>query len=98
MDFTTFHNVVNGEKRKGSDCYHGIDPTTRQKFPHAAPVATNEDLDEAVKAAQNAFQAWSETTLEERSTLLKAFAMKVLSYENEFTELLVKENGKPVSI
>jgi acyl-CoA reductase-like NAD-dependent aldehyde dehydrogenase len=98
MDFTTFYNIVNGEKRTARDCYHGIDPTTRQEFLHHAPVATISDLDEAVKAAQHAFQAWSETTLEERRTLLQAFARKFLSYETEFINLLAEENGKPVSV
>ena len=98
MDFTTFHNIVNGEKRKGRECYRGVDPMIRQEFPHDAPIATIDDLDEAVKAAQTAFLAWSETTLKKRSTKLQAFATRLLSFEKEFTDFLIKENGKPVSV
>ncbi len=60
------------------------------------PVATEQDLDDAVKSARKAFPSWSQTPIEKRRELLQKFSDALMSYEEEFTTLLGQENGKPV--
>lgn len=61
------------------------------------PVATQKDLDDAVAASKSAFTAWSKLSHDERSKLVKDFANALEQHKAEFTELLYRETGKPVS-
>ena len=97
LDTTTFHNIINGELRSASEFRHGIDPSTRKKL-WPVPCATAQDVDDAVKAARNAFPAWSQRPYDERSGLVQTYAKLYLHYEEEMTDLLMRETGKPVSM
>jgi acyl-CoA reductase-like NAD-dependent aldehyde dehydrogenase len=94
IDFTTFSNVVNGELRSSKTKYYGVDPTTKQ--PNwDVPVATQQDVDDAVAAANEAFQSWKLKTWAERTERLARFKDALEAYTAEFIELLIKETGKP---
>lgn len=95
--FDSFSNNVNGRSRNAPEFYHGVNPATREPLWNA-PVATYEDVNDAVLAAENAFHPWSIEPFEKRAKLLGEFAELYASYEDEFTELLVRETGKPVGI
>src|SRR6478672_8513813 len=58
------------------------------------PMSSNKDLDQAVKAAQAAFPAWSRTPIKERVQVF--FRYKYLLEKNlkELAELVQEENGK----
>ncbi|MCJ1456733.1 hypothetical protein MMC28_007097 [Mycoblastus sanguinarius] len=53
------------------------------------------DLNDAVHAARNAFSSWSQTSFEKRCELVKRYAEAFVVQENGFPELLMKETGKP---
>jgi acyl-CoA reductase-like NAD-dependent aldehyde dehydrogenase len=97
MNTEHFTNTVNGEARHASSLYHGIDPTSKQRL-WDVPVATRQDLDDAVSAAGQAFKTWSKTHFEERRRICSQFGQ--LYKENmEFFDVLVsKECGKPVRL
>ena len=97
ISFDTFHNVVNGELRGAKNVYHGLDPTTGDKL-WDAPVASKQDVEDAVVAARKAFKPWAKTPFEERVKTLRKFADAVKPYLDDFTELILKENGKPVGL
>jgi len=61
-------------------------------------VATQADVDNAVNHARAAFKTWSKTTFEERSKLLLAFTDAIEANRDELEKLLVKEQGKPLSL
>ncbi|KAI9843393.1 MAG: hypothetical protein M1837_006419 [Sclerophora amabilis] len=94
IDFNSFHNIVDGKPRSSKTYYHGIDPSTKQNL-WEVPVASKQDLDDAVSAAQRAFSSWSTTTIEERREKLKSFSELIQSHTDELTDLLVQEAGKP---
>jgi malonate-semialdehyde dehydrogenase (acetylating)/methylmalonate-semialdehyde dehydrogenase len=58
------------------------------------PISSSKDLDDAVKAAQAAFPAWSKTPIKERVQVF--FRYKTLLEKNlkELAELCSEENGK----
>ncbi|KAI9826488.1 MAG: hypothetical protein M1819_007337 [Sarea resinae] len=93
-NFTTFHNVINGQLRAGETSYNGIDPATEEKL-WDAPVAEKEDVDEAVSAAANAFQSWSKVPYEERTEKVNAWADRLLEFQDEISGLSRLECGKP---
>lgn len=97
IKFDTFHNIVNGELRGAKQVYHGLDPTTGDKL-WDAPVASKQDVEDAVVAARRAFKPWARTPFEERVSTLRKFADAVKPHLDDFTELILKENGKPVSL
>ncbi|CAI4217181.1 unnamed protein product [Parascedosporium putredinis] len=66
----TFYNIINGEKRSSAKVERGIDPRTEEEL-WDCPVASVEELDEAVAAAQKAFVTWSRTTVQERREIIR---------------------------
>lgn len=60
-----------------------------------APVSTQADVDQAVKAAKAAFPAWSKLSQDERADYLNRFADAIEANQAEFVTLLGKEVGKP---
>ena len=95
LDFTTFHNTINGQPSTTTATRHGINPATKKPLPEV-PIATPQDVDAAVAAAREAFKEWSQTSVEERAEKLTAFGKALEGYQEEFAGLLTKEQGKPV--
>ena len=94
IDFTSFPNVINGELRSSKTKYHGVDPTTKEPNWDCA-VASDQDIDDAVAAANKAFEQWRLKTWEERTEKIARFKELFESYNEELTKLLLKETGKP---
>ncbi|KAI9869177.1 MAG: hypothetical protein M1830_005466 [Pleopsidium flavum] len=94
VEFDSFSNIIDGQPRGGKAKYNGINPATKEKL-WDVPVATQQDVDDAVSAAQNAFPSWSKTPFEQRAKMLTQFGDAYASYEKEFTDLMVAETGKP---
>ena len=94
IDFSTFANIINGQLVNSRDKYNGIDPTTKEKN-WDAPIASHEDIENAVKAANTAFKSWSRISWTERTTRLERFKEVFMRYEDEMTEVLARETGKP---
>jgi hypothetical protein len=95
LDFTTFHNTINGQPSTTTATRHGINPATKKPLPEV-PIATPQDVNAAVAAAREAFKEWSQTSVEERAEKLTAFGKALEGYQEEFAGLLTKEQGKPV--
>ncbi len=62
------------------------------------PNSSKEDVEEAYKAAKNAFPKWSQTTIEERSRILIKISELLEENLQNFAEAESKDNGKPVSL
>ena len=88
--------MVNGQLKTADKQYHGINPFTEEKL-WPAPVATEQDQEEAVVAANVAFKKWQHTTTKERQQCFKEFADAMIAQKDEWVELITKEAGQPVS-
>ncbi|KAH6665009.1 Aldehyde/histidinol dehydrogenase [Halenospora varia] len=97
LDFSSFSNIINGEKRNTKSTIHGVNPATLEAL-YPVPVSTEEDIDAAIAAARAAFKTWKKTTVEARKQRLRAFAEGLLLHRIEFAHLLTKEQGKPLAI
>ena len=94
ISFTTFSNYVNGKPRGSKSQHHGINPVTKEEL-WPVPVATQQDVDDAVEAAAAAFPAWKNTPIDERCELVRKLSDAFMEHEEEFTKLLMAETGKP---
>ncbi|CAL2104405.1 2-hydroxymuconic semialdehyde dehydrogenase [Tenacibaculum sp. 190130A14a] len=62
------------------------------------PNSSKEDVALAYQAAKDAFPAWSNTSLEERSKIMAKIAQLIQNKLPELAEAEAKDNGKPLSL
>lgn len=58
--------------------------------------ATNEDVDRAVEAAQEAFKTWGRTGVKDRSAILLEIADRIEAKADHFAQIETLDNGKPI--
>jgi aldehyde dehydrogenase (NAD+) len=89
---------VNGAwiESKATEYLEVVNPATEQVIAEVAR-GTEEDVDVAVAAANDAFVGWSTTTVEERVSVLRALAGVIEKNAEEVTSTIVSEIGQPVS-
>jgi acyl-CoA reductase-like NAD-dependent aldehyde dehydrogenase len=88
--------IIKGKSAPTKVTRHGLNPATLEALPEV-PVATPDDLDSAVDAAKVAYKLWSTTPYEDRKKAVVAYADALDQYKDQFRDLLVAEQGKPVS-
>ncbi|EXL97801.1 aldehyde dehydrogenase domain-containing protein [Fusarium oxysporum II5] len=93
-DFTTFVNTVNGTSVAGK-WTQGTDPSTTQKL-WDVPVASSEDIENAISAAKTAFTQWSKTSWSERQNALLDARDVLIYHKPALAQLITKEGGKPI--
>lgn len=96
ISFTSFSNIVDGKPRGADKQHKGINPVNGEEL-WEVPIATKQDVDDAVASASKAFQSWSQVPIETRKEKIQKFCDLFSNYNEEFTDLLIKETGKPVS-
>jgi len=74
-----------------------INPATEEAFAHIA-MGQQADVDAAVRAAKNAFVSFSQTTVDERRTLLVSILQAFLRRHDEIGEAILQELGAPRSL
>ncbi|KAL6709106.1 hypothetical protein ACN47E_001922 [Coniothyrium glycines] len=90
-------NIINNKFVPTPKTRHSIDPATGQPL-YEVPIAREEDVDAAVKAARTAFKSWSTTSFSKRAELLLQYADAVEANRDELELLLTKEQGKPLTL
>ncbi|MBL4710617.1 MAG: aldehyde dehydrogenase [Flavobacteriales bacterium] len=73
------------------------EPSTAEVYSHI-PDSDKKDVDAAVKAAKQAFPAWSKTTKDKRSAILYRISELIEENLEELAAAESKDNGKPVSL
>lgn len=79
----------------GSTPFEVRNPATDEVIASVVPHSADE-IDEYVRAAAAAQQAWRSTTIEERSVALRAAAQIVRTNMADLAQLETRENGKPL--
>nr|AVR59247.1 aldehyde dehydrogenase 8 member A1 [Platynereis dumerilii] len=91
----TVENFINGEFEQTPKYMDSPDPSTGEvwaRIPDSGP----EDIDRAVKAANDAFQKWSCTPEEQRSKLLLKVADLIDEHLEELACYESRDQGKPL--
>jgi betaine-aldehyde dehydrogenase len=95
---TELKNFVNGThvEARGEASLPLIDPATEEVYA-TSPVSTAEDVADAYRAAQTAFETWGETTPAERQLALFRIADAMEERAEEFADAESQDTGKPRS-
>ena len=91
-------NYIDGRlvdnSEKSIDLYN---PSIGKKYGKC-PNSSFNDLQDAIKSAQNAFPSWSKLTFKERSDFLFSIANLLEDELNDFANAESLDNGKPLSL
>lgn len=89
--------LIDGEWTQGSgtETITSYNPATGEALATIVD-ATNDDVDQAVAAAQAAFKTWSRSDVKERSAILLEIADRIEAKLDFFAELESLDNGKPI--
>lgn len=87
---------INGQwvPSSGSGRIEVINASTEEVID-SIPQGTPEDVDRAVRAARDAFEAWSTTSAADRAKYLRAIAEGLQARAGELVETISKEVGSP---
>ena len=92
-------NFINGTyvPPKNGQYIDNYEPATGQVYA-LIPDSDEEDVLDAVDAAEKAFPIWSKMSIEERSKILVRLSEGIENNMNEFVQAESRDNGKPVSL
>ncbi|WLH14822.1 aldehyde dehydrogenase family protein [Pseudomonas hefeiensis] len=93
MKSLKFALSINGRMVSAMETATAINPATEEPICQF-PLASREQLEEAVQAASDAFSAWSSTPITERQRLVGALGNLIEENQEAFIELLITEQGK----
>ena len=95
----TIKNYINGTYYESSnnEWLEAIDPSNGVVYGKL-PNSTDKDVEEAYKAANNAFASWSKTSVEQRSEILYKIADLIVSKLDTLAVAESMDNGKPLSL
>jgi aldehyde dehydrogenase (NAD+) len=81
----------------GQGSLEAINPAT-EEVTVRTPKGDATDVDHAVTAARNAFEAWSQTPATERARLINAISVEMKNREKDFAECISDELGIPIHL
>lgn len=88
--------LINGLARQSRDgqFQEVLNPATNEVID-TVPLATAEDVEEALDHAQKGKLIWANTPIHERYEIIVRFTELLKDHKSELAEILTKENGKP---
>jgi acyl-CoA reductase-like NAD-dependent aldehyde dehydrogenase len=87
--------LINGALVDGASTMQVLNPATEEVLADC-PTASEAQLNEAVEAAQAAFQTWKNTPIEERRAKLGEIADIIEANSEDLARILTQEQGKPL--
>lgn len=92
-------NYINGtyQEATSGEWLDNYNPSTGEVYAYLAK-SSSEDVENAYRAAQKAFPAWSNTPIDERSKILLKIADLIEANLDKLAEAEAKDNGKPLSL
>ncbi|KAL4225871.1 Aldehyde dehydrogenase 8 member A1 [Mactra antiquata] len=95
MSTIQVQNFINGEFCDSERHLDSFDPSTGEVWAKIPDSSAN-DVEQAVKAAKDAFVGWSDTPVQERSKILLKIADILEQRLDEVAEIESKDQGKPL--
>lgn len=91
----TLSHFINGKKTKGtsgsySDVYN---PSTGEVIAQV-PLASREEVKQAIQIAKTAFPAWKKTSIGKRVEVLHRFRQLLIDRQDELIQVICEESGK----
>lgn len=92
---TDFGVIINGQRVATAESFDVINPATEEMVAKC-PLAEADHLEQAVKAARQAFVSWSQVSDEERKTAVQRIADLLEQNSAELAGIITREQGKPL--
>lgn len=92
----TYHNYINGEwvPSESGEVFENLNPADTRDLVGRFPLSTQEDVNRAVNAAQQAFAKWRATPAPRRAELLFRLGEILIRNKDRFTADMTREMGK----
>jgi malonate-semialdehyde dehydrogenase (acetylating)/methylmalonate-semialdehyde dehydrogenase len=92
---TTCKNFINGEfkESKATKWFNIYNPAT-QEIVNKVPQTTNEEFNEAVASAEEAFKTWRDVPILVRQRYMFDYLMKLRENSEELAKIITREQGK----
>lgn len=90
-------NLINGQWLKHGQSFTSINPSDTTDCIGTYHAASKEDCLLAIKSARDAFDKWSNSSLEERKKILDCIGDELIDRSAEIGELIAREEGKPIA-
>lgn len=87
---------INGEWIKSNKRFSVHDPATGNSVAEVSD-AIQSHFEQAINAADTAFQSWKNTSCEERANLLRTWFNLMMEHQHELGEIMTLEQGKPLA-
>ena len=97
MTSQVYRNYINGEWVEGYDEIVNVNPSDTSDIVGRYAKANSDDCLAAIKAANAAFESWSQSTLEQRKTSLDMIGAELIARSGEIGEILAREEGKTLA-
>lgn len=92
---TVLKNFINGEwiNAKSTETANVLNPATGETLVKV-PISSTEDVDIAVRSANEAFKTWKQTPVPKRARILFKYHYLLTENHEQLAKLIVQENGK----
>jgi alpha-ketoglutaric semialdehyde dehydrogenase len=80
-----------------AETFRGFDPSTNEEIAPDFAVSSTDDVAEACRLADEAFDRFRETDPEERAVFLETVAANIEALGDELVQRAVQESGLPVA-
>jgi len=91
----SYEMIINGKGVSSDAFVDVVNPATGEAFAKV-PDCSKDQLDQAVKAAQEAFKGWKNVPIEERQDLLRKAGTVLMENAKELSHIFTREQGRPV--
>ncbi|MCG3880162.1 CoA-acylating methylmalonate-semialdehyde dehydrogenase [Psychrobacter sp. Ps6] len=90
--------LINGQfvQSKTDEWIDITDPATQEVIAKV-PKTTNDEINQAVAAAQTAFETWRKTPITTRARIFLAYQALIREHMDELAEILTAEQGKTIA-
>jgi alpha-ketoglutaric semialdehyde dehydrogenase len=90
-------NFIAGEWVAAAEAAPDINPSNTNDVVGVFPRANAAEAERAIRAAKDAFPAWSRSNIQERHDILKRIGEEILTRRDELGRLLAREEGKTLA-
>ncbi len=93
MNITGKHYIGNSLESEIKETFTAINPETGESLPTSFSEATEQEVDKAVKLAENAFETYKGKTALEKALFLETIADEILSLGDELIDRCMQETA-----
>lgn len=98
MTTQIMRNFIGGQwiESNGTALEDVLNPATGETIAKV-PLSSQDDVEKAIKAANEAFQTWSTVPVPQRTRILYEYHRLLMTHRDELAKIITQENGKSIN-